>query len=104
MRRRVRWLSRTFLCCVLDLVRGCVLVLMCAAQPIPARGREAKKATNRRRRLFPLDICLIPLPDVPLLSDARTVPACGNPATILDCADTTGLKTPLATKKFSCQE
>src|ERR1700728_357294 len=36
---------------------------MCAAQLIPARGRQAPRASNRRRRLFPVNIGLLSLPE-----------------------------------------
>ena len=78
MRRRVRWLSLIFLC-VFDLVWVCVLVLTCTAQLTPARGRHAKKATNRRRRLFPVNILLDSLPDSSLLLMQEPCQRVGNP-------------------------
>src|SRR5579862_7388619 len=77
MRRRVRWLSLIFLC-VFDLV-CCVLVLTCTAQLTPARDRHAKKATIRRRRLFPVDIWLTSLPDSSLVSMHEPCQRVGNP-------------------------
>src|SRR5579864_1863155 len=78
MRRRVRWLSLTFLW-VFDVVWGCVLVLTCTAQLTPARGRHTKNATNRRRRLFPVDIWFTSLPDSSLISMQESCQRVGNP-------------------------
>src|SRR5271165_1467648 len=68
-RRRVCWLSLIFACaCDFDLAGVCVLVLMCAAQLTPARGRPSRLAAStlkmRRKTRVPLDIFLISLPGV----------------------------------------
>jgi hypothetical protein len=55
----------------------------------------------RRKRLVLFDILLISLPGRYYIQfDARRVPAGGNPARSLICADSTGLSAALATKKF----
>src|ERR1700686_1103608 len=74
------------------------------SQLIPARGRQVKKATNRRRRLFPLDICFDSLPGLPYFMMHDPCQPGSNLAGFLDYADRTRLSAFVAMKKFCCQE